>query len=400
MRIPAEVIEIGDIIGDVYVDITDELLVNIAKHLKTATNTWTALREIETLERAGQLTKENAAIINRYVASMPKKVRQAMNESRQLALKQIEAKLEEAAKKGYIAKPISDSTLEALKAYELQAGDALNLVNQTMLQSSREIYSRAAQDLQNRLISIETEAQEQAAQDILNRAAGNLVTGAKTRTDVLRDAIRDLNMEGITGFYDRAGRAWTAEAYVNMDMRTTVHNAYLSSVKARMQDYNTSVFQVSSHAGARPLCYPYQGKFYSWDGTEGELELGGGQVIHYESIYSTSYGEPAGLFGINCGHVPYPMIPGVSQPVNERIQDEETNAKEYAESQVQRSLERDIREAKRNVEMLGSLATDADRKAVSMAQGAMRDFIEETGRTRRYDREQIFSGRSANKQGA
>jgi hypothetical protein len=64
-----------------------------------------------------------------------------------------------------------------------------------------------------------------------------------------------------------------------------------------MQDYGTQVFQVSSHAGARPLCYPYQGKFYSWDNSEGEIILGDGKVVRYEGLNRTTYGQPAGLFG-------------------------------------------------------------------------------------------------------
>jgi hypothetical protein len=396
---PKEVLDIGEPIGDVYNDMTDELLVNIAKHLRSSTTTWTALREIETLERAGQLTKENAAIINRYVQNMPAAIRMAMNESRQIALGEIEDKLAKAASEGYIAKPITDSTVQALRSYEMQAADDLNLVNQTMLNSSQQVYQQAKNELQMKYASIDTDEQLAKAQDILSKQAGSLITGAKTRTDVLRDVIRNLNKEGIDGFYDRRGRAWSPEAYVNMVMRTTTHNAYLASVKSRMQDYNTEVFQVSAHDGARPLCYPYQGKFYSWDGTSGEIELGGGKVVHYDSIYSTSYGEPAGLFGINCGHVPYPMIPGVSVPVDEHIQSPEENEKAYAESQQQRALERDIREAKRNVEMLGNLATDEDKRRVREAQARMREFINETGRARRYDREALYSQRNTDERG-
>jgi hypothetical protein len=82
-----------------------------------------------------------------------------------------------------------------------------------------------------------------------------------------------------------------------MDIRTTVHNVAIQSVKNRMDDYGVSVFQVSAHAGARPLCYPYQGKFYSWDNTTGEIITGGNKVVRYEALNRTTYGQPAGLFG-------------------------------------------------------------------------------------------------------
>jgi hypothetical protein len=87
------------------------------------------------------------------------------------------------------------------------------------------------------------------------------------------------------------------------------------------------------------------------------------------------------------------MIAGVSEPVKEDIQSKEENDKQYQDSQKQRALERQIRYAKRNVEMLGDLATDADRDKIKQAQAQMRAFIQSTGRTRRYDREQIVTQR-------
>jgi hypothetical protein len=175
-----------------------------------------------------------------------------------------------------------------------------------------------------------------------------------------------------------------------MDIRTTVHNTAIQATRARMNDFGTSVFQVSSHAGARPLCYPYQGKFYSWDNTAGTIELGDGSVVSYDPLNSTSYGQPAGLFGVNCGHYPIPIIAGITIPHGaDNIQPEEENDKAYALSQEQRALERKIREAKRLVEMAGDSATPEDKQKVKDAQAQMREFIAKTCRTRRYDREQI-----------
>lgn len=93
---------------------------------------------------------------------------------------------------------------------------------------------------------------------------------------------------------------------------------------------------------------------------------------------------------INCGHYPIPIIPGVTIPHGaDNIQPPEENAKAYAESQEQRRLERQIREAKRVVEMAGDTATKEDRLRVRDAQAQMREFIDRTGRSRRYDRERI-----------
>ena len=395
---PQKVADISEPIEQLYSDLTDELLVNIAKHLSKSTATWSALHEIETLEEMGQLTQENIEIINTYVAKMPKEIKDAMNESRLEALGEIEKKLQDAAANGYLTTPVSDSTVDVVKSLSTQAAEQLNLVNQTMLNSSLEQYRQGIYDFRSEMDNItyktiENEQQLDLAQQESNIAAGKVVAGTESRYQALRKAISNLNKAGITGFYDRTGRGWSAEAYVNMDMRTTVHNTYIQSVKSRQQDYGSDVFQVSAHAGARPLCYPFQGKLYSWGLTGGTIKLGDGRTYKYEPISATSYGEAAGLFGINCGHVPYPMIAGVSEPVKEEIQSEAENDKAYEESQRQRALERQIRYAKRNVEMLGDLATDEDRQKIANAQAVMRKFIKQTGRTRRYDREQIGTQR-------
>lgn len=395
---PQEVAAISEPIEQLYSDLTDELLINIARHLSRSTATWSALHEIETLEEMGQLTQENIEIINTYVALMPQEIKDAMNESRKEALAEIEQKLADAAANGYLTPPASDNTVDVVKAYAAQAAEQLNLVNQTMLNTSLEQYQQGVYEFRTEMNNaaiktIETEEQLATAQNEINIAAGKVVTGTDTRTQALRKCIANLNKAGIVGYYDRSGRAWTAEAYVNMDIRTTVHNTYIQSIKTRQADYGSDVFQVSAHAGARPLCYPYQGKLYSWGASGGVITLGDGKQYKFEPIGVTSYGEAAGLFGINCGHSPYPMIAGVSEPVKEDIQSKEENDKEYEESQKQRALERSIRQAKRNVEMLGDLATEADKQKIADAQARMRQFIKETGRTRRYDREQIVTQR-------
>ena len=395
---PQRIADISEPIEQLYGDLTDELLINIAKHLSKATATWSALHEIETLQEMGQLTEENIKIINDYVKRMPQEIKAAMNESRLEALGEIEQKLADAAAQGYLTAPVTDGTVEVTQALSNQAANQLNIVNQTMLNSSLEAYQTGVYQFREEMNkaaidTIETEQQLGLAQNELNKAAASVVEGTENRTKALRKCIRKLNDSGIIGYYDRLNRAWTAEAYVNMDIRTTVHNTYIKSIQTRQQEYGSDVFQVSAHAGARPLCYPYQGGFYSWSGNSGEITLGNGRRYRFKSIQETSYGEPAGLFGINCGHVPYPMIAGVSEPVREDIQTEAENTKEYQESQQQRLLEREIRRAKRYVELLGDAADEQDKGYIKEAQAKMREFIEQTGRTRRYDREQIVTQR-------
>lgn len=283
MITPEKIQALSEPIEDIYRHISDELLINIGKHIRAPTWTHTAAWEVQKLSELGQLTAENAAIINKWIEEIPDAAREAMTETRRAALADLERQMEAAVAAGKIAPPMTDSTERVLQELSAQALDKFNLVNSTMLASSEELYSQAVLE---------------AGQRIINETAADVATGAKTQRAAIRDAVRRLGDQGLTGFVDRAGRSWTPEAYVNMVTRTTVHNAAIEARKALAQDYGSSVFQVSSHAGARPGCYPYQGKFYSWDNTSGEIILGDGSVVRYEGLDRTTYGQAAGLFGI------------------------------------------------------------------------------------------------------
>lgn len=295
MLTPAQIQALADPIEEVYIHIVDELLVNIGKHLRAPTWTHTASWEIQKLSEMGQLTAENAAIINKWIKSIPAEQRQAMEETRRLALEKIEKEMDRAASAGWTQPSLSEMTTQNLRELWEQASDDLNLVNTTMLQSSLQQYQRAVQLTEEEFKKLLT--QNDATLGILNDAAASVTTGVETRNVALRRALTRISQEGITGFYDRAGHRWSPEAYVNMDIRTTVHNTAVQSVRDRMEGWGTQVFQVSSHAGARPGCYPYQGKFYSWDNSSGEVILGDGSVVRYEGLNRTTYGQPAGLFG-------------------------------------------------------------------------------------------------------
>lgn len=376
-----------------YLDAVDALIINIARHLGTGKAFRTASWEVQKLSELGKLSEENAKIINESVKRVPDEIRKALDESSAAALETLEKAIQEAIAAGRIEEAPIDTVQAMLQELGQQAVEKANLVNTVMLDSCQSVYTAAvANTVQwvNQAMSVE---QVSAAHGILNAAAAAVEIGSDTRREALRKAISQMADNGIYGFVDRAGRHWSPEAYINMDIRTTVHNAAIQSVRNRQQEYNSDIFQVSSHAGARPLCYPYQGKFFTWGSEGGTFTDGDGKRCSYKPISSTSYGQPAGLFGINCGHYPIPQIPGVTIPQDKQRQDKEANDKEYQERQRQRALERSIREVKRKQAAFKAAGLDdaaADMgKTIADRQAAMREFIKETGRTRRYDREAI-----------
>lgn len=119
-------------------------------------------------------------------------------------------------------------------------------------------------------------------------------------------------------------------------------------------------------------------------------DLDGNQVEIWPQS-QTSYGQAAGLFGVNCKHYPMAFIPGFST-LRGQPQDPEENEKTYAESQEQRRLERNLREKRLKVEQLKAQgAPEEEIKAAKAktreASSRVQEFCDSTGRTRRRNRE-------------
>lgn len=391
---PNEILKLSEPVEQVYSNIVDALLINMGKHFNSGHTLSTEQWEIRKLAELGQLNKESIEIIASLTGQNKELITAALENAVYMATKDIEPELKKAVKKGAIQNAAADnviasqSIVQALNAYEQQAMDKLNLVNTTMLESTLAQYRKVIAN------TVNIDRQMKATQEVLNTAAGKVIAGTESRQQALRQALSQIHKEGVTGFYDRTGRKWSPEAYVNMDIRTTVHNTAIEAVKTRQEDYGVDIFRVSRHSGARPLCYPYQGRYFSWNNKSGTFTDGEGKRHRYSPISSTSYGKPAGLFGINCGHHPVTMIPGVSIPRDRPEQDKEENDKVYAESQEQRRLEREIRYSKQKAAMMEAAGDKEgfEKEAVKIRekQADYNAFCKKTGRTKRLDRTQIF----------
>ena len=169
-----------------------------------------------------------------------------------------------------------------------------------------------------------------------------------------------------------------------MVIRTNQRRVVSETMEIAGEQLGTDLVEISSHIGARPKCAPYQGRVYSrYGNTPG-----------YPLLSETSYGEVDGIDGINCGHILYPFIPGVSERTY-RPYSKKVNDKAYELSQEQRGYEAKIRSAKRraSVAEAGGNTQDAAtwREKARETQKELRGFIGETGRTRQSQRERVFT---------
>lgn len=220
---------------------------------------------------------------------------------------------------------------------------------------------------------------------MLNEAFLMSFNGRMTLREAIRFAADDMAARGIVAAIFPSGRSMEMGPYVRMVTKTTVMNTTNELVKQRADEYGVDLLQISSHAGARPRCAPFQGQIFSRSGTHKS----------FAALSSTSYGEAAGLFGINCGHYGYPFIEGLDRlPEPEELDPakyglDKENGQVYAESQQQRYLERKIREWKRRAEASDAAGVSSlkARQKIRYWQARQRAFIGQTDRTRRYDRE-------------
>lgn len=377
--------------GDVYAAVTDRLLINLARHFKfikngTVPGSWDY--QVRKLAEMGQVTRESEAIILDMLGKADGALQGVLEAAIRNGLKDADPALKRAAERGLLHgrgffPEVAPNQMQAFQMYYQQSADKLNLVNTVMLESTQEAYAATVSDIVNKI---------ETTQTILNTATGETITGVESFNKVLHDSVRRMVANDLTGFIDHGNHHWTPEAYVSMDMRTTMANTARAAVTERMEEYGCDLYQVSWHDGARPLCYPWQGKVISQSGWRGEVEdLEGNKVtVHSEDeIESFNYG--GGLFGVNCGHYKIPFVPGFSR-VRPPEQNEEENAKEYAESQQQRKLERDLRNQKRELAVMKAQgATEGEireqRGRVSDARDNLDTFCDETGRPRRRNRE-------------
>lgn len=378
--------------AEVYGAVTDRILINLARHFKyikdgaKISGSWEY--QVQRLAEMGQVTRETEAIILSMLGDADAALQELLEASIRDGLKDAEKPLRKAAEKGlllgqgFLPPEVAPSQMQAFQAFYRQSADKLNLVNTVMLESTQEAYTATVADIASRI---------NAVQGILNTQTGEVVSGVSTLNQAIRNGVQKMVEVGITGYIDHGDHHWSPEAYVAMDVRTTMANTARAAVWERQEQYGNDLYQVSWHNGARPLCYPWQGKIISRDNVSRDVVDDEGNTVHVYAQSETSYGEAAGLFGINCGHYPIPFVPGFSR-IRPPEQNKEQNDKEYQESQQQRALERQLRYEKRDLAVLKAQgATEAEIKAqrfrVKNARTELDDFCEETGRARRSSRE-------------
>lgn len=383
--------------AEVYGAVSDQILINLAHYFpwydESKLPRSTFAYQADMLAQMGKVSRDAVNIIHRNLDGADEALRGILEQAIIDSIRATNPPLLDAAKKGILQPAgvpiVAPNQMRAYSLYYKQAADKLNLVNTVMLESTQQAYAATVADVVARV---------QATQTALDIGAGEAITGVSSWNQATQHAIRRMADRGITGFIDHGGHRWSAEAYVAMDIRTTVANTARSAVWETNENFGNDLYSVSYHSGARPLCYPWQNKVISaTDQARTVTDLDGNEITVYAQS-DTTYGEAAGLFGINCKHYPTPFIPGVSL-IRGEPQDKEANDLAYEQSQEQRRLERKLREDRRDLMMMKARGVPEEQikaqqaKCEQSSQG-IQDFCDSTGRARRRNREGVYTKRS------
>ena len=390
-----EALNLAAPIADAYMSVEERLLVRIARQLSlnddhqlNEVSRW----QIKQLAKHGLLRQDAHKIIAAGTKGIPgdvaETVRQAIDDT--LA--------EDGIQNMWHDQRFAESAANAVKHYRNQAKDVYNQVNTVMKYKAEISFVRAVNSVADKWTQEQRREQSEIAnkQDVLNILNSNtasVVSGAESRTKAVRTTIHEMAQKGIPAFVDKSGREWSPEAYVNMDIRATVKNTALEAQFSTMDSLGQDVFEVSSHPGSRPKCRPWQGKLISRSGRTTEITDINGRKHKVIPLSQTSFGEPDGLFGINCGHRPRGVSDGLFRKSSVEYDDEEDKAL-YNKVCKQRELERKVRKSKTEADMLEAAGDTEGAKEVrrKMAEQnkALKSYCDSNGLKYRSDRVRTY----------
>ena len=197
----------------------------------------------------------------------------------------------------------------------------------------------------------------------LDKAMMNVTTGSKIYTEVINETVDEMTKSGLRTVDYASGRKDRIDVAVRRAVLTGVSQLTSSITERNMKELGTDYAEVDWHLGARNTGIGFE-NHQSWQGK-----------VYSKSQLKTicGFGDMLGLHGINCRHIIFPFIPGISKRKYTDEWLEEQNRKEnekkdykgkefdtYEASQRQRLLERTIRKYKQDIKLLERAEADKD----------------------------------------
>lgn len=356
---------------DIYRSLEDEVFEMIAKRLKTSKNItkdnvldW----QIDKMSQLRMVNKDTVKALSKATGKSEREIKKAIKDAGVATIKSVDDELKDI----YDPLEMPSQIDKVMESYVNQAFKEFdNFVNQSLIDTN---YGKGTVS--------------KMYQNIIEETTGKVLAGTKTTNQAVTETIVEWSNSGLkTGFVDKGGNVWNLDRYAESVIRTTTNNVYNDMRMERMQEYDLDLVLVSSLPDPREVCSHIQGKVAS-------MKEPGENDSKYPSIYDYGYGQPWGLRGINCRHMFFPFIDGIN----------DNNQPQYSDSEMERNRglrqkhryhERQIRKAKQSLNIAKTTGDEVSilrfKKLVRNRQKAMRGFINDSGRTRQYDRERVIS---------
>lgn len=197
----------------------------------------------------------------------------------------------------------------------------------------------------------------------LDKAMLGITTGTRTYSQAIGEVIDEMTASGIRTVDYASGKSDRIEVAARRAVMTGVAQMTKQVSDKNAEELGTDHWEVDWHMGARNTGTGYL-NHQSWQG----------KVYSSEEMRTVcGEGEMLGFAGINCYHIKFPFLPGISK---RKYTDEwlaEQNRKEnekktfrgwdydtYGALQYQRRLERTIRKQKQDVKLLEKAGADKD----------------------------------------
>lgn len=206
----------------------------------------------------------------------------------------------------------------------------------------------------NNLVMTTANTSQTQFYNAMNKAYMEVSTGVKSYSQAIVDTIKEISDQGAYIEYP-SGQHRSIESAVRMNIVTSVNQTCGKLQEMRADELGWDLMELTAHAGARPEHAEWQGKIVSRSGQKGYLNLD-----------DIGYGEVTGFKGVNCRHDWMPYLKGSTRTYSNKELQEMKNAtvsyngKEiplYDAQQIQRRMERQIRQDKKEMAGLQGILT-------------------------------------------
>ena len=215
----------------------------------------------------------------------------------------------------------------------------------------------------------------------MNKAYMEVSTGVKSYSQSIIDTIKDVSNQGAYVQYP-SGQHRSIESAVRTNIITSVNQTCGKLQLMRAEEVEWDLMELTAYAGARPSHAEWQGKIVSRSGRKG-----------YLSLDDIGYGTATGFKGINCHHDWRPYYKGSTRTYTDRELKEMANEiviyngkeiSKYDATQIQRKIERKIRQDKKDIAGFQGILT-SNTKDVKLIEDTRTQLLNAQNKLKQHD---------------